>query len=580
MRPSDSRIVLLGVFLCLCCASYFPMLDSVIFSSRHFAPIFFCLLHVYDERTAWIALLVCVLAACWTRADGLLWIVGRLGAYPAAVAVVGTVLFSTAAVYVYQNYPLSMDEYAAVFQSKTFASGHIAAQLPASVVDWLIAPGFNGHFLLISPQTGRAIEAYWPGFALLLAPFQLVGLPWACNGVLAGASLFLIYRVTEEITGDRRAGGWALLFALASSGFWANAISYYSMQAHLTANLLYVWLLLRPTPWKGLAAGLVGSVALLLHNPVPHLLFAVPWTISLAVEPRTRRVLPPLILGYMPALAAGMGWAWLERDIQVAAQGTGMVSDAISGVFSWPDATILNMRVAAAVKMWVWALPCVFLFAFMGVLRFRGNRHVRLLALSAATTFCGYLFVKFDQGHGWGYRYFHSAWGVIPVLAACSLAAPSDERARLVSFAGASAALSLMILIPLQLFQIHGFIEEHLDLVPLPLRPGNNVYFIDTRGGKYIADEIQIDPLLRSQDLVLSSRGNSLDAELVRQNWPGAEKSGSGRWVEQWYLGPEDRRIVPPGANGARRFALKFQAEASPIQTTPEVMSPSPSHCR
>lgn len=579
MRHLSSRIVWLGVFLCVCSAAYFHMLDSVIFSSHHFAPIFFGLLTVYDSQTAWIALLVCLGAACWTRSDALLRMIDRLGTHPRIVTFAGIAIFSVAAIYVYENYPLSMDEYAAVFQSKIFASGHLVAQFPAAVVDWLIAPGFNGHFLLISPQTGRAIETYWPGFALLLAPFQLVGLPWACNAALGGAALFLIHRVTLEITGDRRAAGWALLFALGSSVFWANAISYYSMQAHLTANLLYTWLLLRATPLRSFAAGLVGSLALLLHNPVPHLLFAAPWVIAFAIERDTRRCLLPLILGYMPALALGIAWLWLRQDIAPPVHGTGWVGHALSGVFGWPDATLLNMRVAAAVKMWVWALPCLFLFALVGFLRYRGNRHVRLLMLSALTTFCGYLFVRFDQGHGWGYRYFHSAWGVVPVLAACSVAEPCADRSRLVSFAGAAAILSLMVLVPLQLLQIHGFIEGHLGLVPAPRRPGNDVYFIDPAGGKYIADEIQIDPLLRSQDLQLSSRGSCLDAELVRQNWPGAVKLGGSPWVEQWYLGEEDRRAASR-EGGAKRFDLKFQAAASPMQTTPEAISASPSHCR
>ena len=63
-------------------------------------------------------------------------------------------------------------------------------------------------------------------------------------------AISLIYWITQEITGDRRAAGWALLFTVASGGFVANAISYYSMQAHLTANLLFVALLLKPTRYS------------------------------------------------------------------------------------------------------------------------------------------------------------------------------------------------------------------------------------------------------------------------------------------------------------------------------------------
>jgi len=31
----------------------------------------------------------------------------------------------------------------------------------------------------------QAIEYYWPGFALLLAPFEFLKVPWLCNASLA-----------------------------------------------------------------------------------------------------------------------------------------------------------------------------------------------------------------------------------------------------------------------------------------------------------------------------------------------------------------------------------------------------------
>jgi hypothetical protein len=74
-------------------------------------------------------------------------------------------------------------------------------------------------------------------------------------------------------------------------------------------------------------------------------------------------------------------------------------------------------------------------------------------------------------------------------------------------------------------------------LVPPPRGPGANVFFIDLRGGPYISDMIQIDPLLRSKDLLLFSRGRELDTKLVHQNWPDATPCGGGEWIEQWCLG-------------------------------------------
>jgi hypothetical protein len=171
--------------------------------------------------------------------------------------------------------------------------------------------------------------------------------------------------------------------------------------------------------------------------------------------------------------------------------------------------------------------------------------------LSAVCTYVGYLFVLFDQGHGWGYRYFHPAWGVVPILAACGLAGRGDagpeddgplhaDRGNagrgLVTFAGAAAVLSLLILVPFQLSQIDGFIARHLAMVPAAERPGGDVYFIDFRGGYYLADMIQMDPLLRSEDLYLATRGSELDAQLVKQNWPNAIRCGIAPGVVQWCL--------------------------------------------
>jgi len=168
--------------------------------------------------------------------------------------------------------------------------------------------------------------------------------------------------------------------------------------------------------------------------------------------------------------------------------------------------------------------------------------------------------VKLDQGHGWGYRYFQSAWGVIPILAGCAMTSRATFVEPLTPFAGAAAFLSLLLIVPLQLSQMEEFVSDHQALIPPPRRPGNNVYFVDQHGGSYIADAIQIDPLLRDQDLRLASRGPNLDAALVRQNWPGAVRVDRQFFVEQWHLGPVDRRRAGGAAEPAAHFELHFDS--------------------
>ena len=554
--------VYLGIALCVLCIAYFCALDRALLSSANFTPMFRWLLRSYDADTAWIAGAVCLLALWWNRSAPVLGLVDYLAAHRGVVVLASVLLAALGSITIYHSYALSMDEYAAVFQSKLFAAGRISAQLPAPLVDWFVVSGFNGSFLFASRETGSVMEGYWPGLALLLAPFQWFGMPGLCNALLAGAAVYLIYRITLEITADARAAGWAMLFTLASGAFWANAISFYSMQAHLTANLLFAWLLLRPTPMRALTAGIVGSIALALHNPFPHLLFAAPWLLAVAIDKAERRLLVPLAVGYLPlSLLLVVGWPMLRASVAPIDDGYSVQIHSLAQVFVWPDAALLDMRVAALAKMSVWAMPALFVLAVVGRLHHAGDRRVRLLLQSAVLTFLGYCFVKLDQGHGWGYRYFHSAWGVVPILAGAAMngkAAATRAKDRLAAFAGAAALLSLAVIVPFQMRQIDAVISKHLAQIPPPQRPGNNVYFVHPGRGFYVADMVQFDPLLRDQDLYLVSHGAALDDELIRQNWIDATKLAGSPAADQWVLGPADRRESTPGTRDAKHFTLQW----------------------
>ncbi len=555
----ERRIVALGVLLATLVLAYFHAADSYYFSTRKMTQIFRYLLTVDDAKTAWLTLGVCILAASWKNPVPILNIVDFIGSRVTAVAIATVALLGLGAVFIYHNSAFCMDEYAAVFQAKIFAAGRLTAQLPPSVVDWLIPPGFNGAFLVASRTTGQAIEAYWPGFSLILAAFESLGIPWLCNASLAGISILLVHRITLEITDDRRAAGWAVLFTVASGVFAAYAISYYSMQAHLTANLLFAWLLLKPTPFRAFAAGVVGSLALVLHNPFPHTMFAAPWIIAIARSKEQRPAFFALILGYLPlTILIGAGWLYLRELVTSGNSGFNVISHNINTVFSLPDKSMIDIRIAEMVKMWIWAVPCLFLFAALGRLYRDDDRHVRLLTQSAMATFVGYVFFIFDQGHGWGYRYFHSAWGVVPILAACAMTARPESNGRLAAFAGAAAMLNLFLVVPVQMMQMDGIIARHSAQLPKPQRPGNNVYFLRATSGFYLADLVQVDPLLRAEDLVLFSRGPMLDAELRRRNWPMAVLVERGSGMEEWNLGPKDQRQASKELPGVKRLGFAY----------------------
>ena len=108
------------------------------------------------------------------------------GQRPRATSGLTAASLAVGSIVVYRAHPLSMDEYAAVFQSTAFASGRLFGQLPPELMDWLIPPGFQNYFFRASDITGQVASTYWPGFAAILAPFTLLGVTWLANPLLGG----------------------------------------------------------------------------------------------------------------------------------------------------------------------------------------------------------------------------------------------------------------------------------------------------------------------------------------------------------------------------------------------------------
>jgi hypothetical protein len=561
-------VLLLSLLLTTITLAYFYVADNYFFSTRYMSRIFQYLLMLDDARTVWLTLAVCVLAVFWKRPAPVLQLVDFVSAHVIAVVLATTALLGLGALFIYHNNAFSMDEYAAVFQAKIFAAGRLTGQVPPSVVDWVLPQDFNGSFLVASRSTGQTMSGYWPGFSLILSLFESLRIPWLCNATLAGVSLVLIHRITFEITADRRAAGWAVLFAIACGAFVAYAISYYSMQAHLTANLLFAWLLMKPTSARAFLAGIVGSLALVLHNPFPHALFAIPWILAIIRSQEHRRFVALLFAGYLPLLLLlGAGWLHLRGVVTAGNSGFNVPAATLRGYFSFPDRAMMDAQVGSLAKLWVWAVPGLFPLALLGRLRCGADPRVRVLTQSAMLTLIGYVFFVFDQGHGWGYRYFHSAFGVVPILAACGIASHTRSSDRLLAFAGAVAVLNLVIVLPVQMGQIQHIIARHMAQLPPAVRPGNNVYFVRANTPAfYLADLVQMDPLLRQPDLILFSPGPDAAARMRRENWPNttlvavtlvARRFG----VEEWHLGPIDQRRESADLPGVKHFVLHYSPD-------------------
>lgn len=494
-----------------------------------FESIFRGLFIFYDYPLALLSLLVLLLALVrplqLLAVRFIFWISSNIH----VIAAMYFLLLATGALLVYHAHPLSMDEYAAVFQSKIFAAGRLTGEMPIDLLDWLIPRGFQNYFIAVSHLDGRVASSYWPGFALLMAPFSAFGVPWLLNPTLAACGILLLHRLTYVLFQDRWSAGFAVLLAIASPAFTINAISFYSMTAHLVLNCAFLLLLLRGSSTSAFIAGVVGSLALCLHNPVPHALFAAPWLLYMLHKGQFRRLLV-LGCGYVPGAALlGIGWSLLVRDIatsNVASSGGPLVTTELSEVFKFPLPWLLYARVIGLAKLWLWAVPASVVLATIGYCRWRHRVEVRLLLASALLTFVGYLFVPFDQGHGWGFRYFHSVWFVIPVLAAAAATYVRKERVSsgaarndgLAGYGAATAMAALLILVPLSAFQVEEFMSRHLSQVPSVA--GAAVVILRADSGYYAYDLVQNDPFLRNPIIMMASRGRKADAQMLSGHFP------------------------------------------------------------
>ncbi len=482
------------------------------------------------------------------------------GDQPIAVAAISASLLAFGTLFIYHNHPLAMDEYAAIFQSRVFAAGGLHGSFPPPQLDWLIPRGFQGYFLNVSRVTGSVAETYWPGFALLLTPFSWAGVPWLCNPVISALTLLVIHRLALEMFDAREAAGFALLLTIASPVIFANGISYYSMPAHLLANSVFALLLVRPTPLRAAAAGVVGSIALTLHNPVPHLLFAAPWLLWIASRGGLR-LLAPLIAGYLPlCVLLGLGWflfsGQLLREGLVFAAASAAPLHRLQhmlATFSLPDGTVVLARLIGIAKTWVWAVPGLVVLAAVGAVRWRHDRLCRLFAASALLTLLGYFLVPVDQGHGWGYRYFHSAWMALPLLATAALFRPAniriedESRPRLFedgetkSFVAACMLLTLTVGVGFRAWQMADFIALDMSQVPHYAGTERRVVILDASHSFYGGDLVQNDPWLRDSEIRMYSHGAPADERMMAQYYPGFHRVYADGHGTVW-----SRTTIPP----------------------------------
>ncbi|MEQ1695734.1 MAG: hypothetical protein ABL901_07825 [Hyphomicrobiaceae bacterium] len=422
------------------------------------------------------------------------------------------------------DFALTRDEAMAQFDAKIIASGHLIASIAP---EWKpFVPSLQPEFRLPVPGDVAWVSSYLPVNAAIHAVLEFAFPAMLSNAILAVAALLALLGIARRIWPQRR-DAWivAVLLVASSSQFLFMAMTPYAMSAHLTCNLIWLWLFLRNSASSHVCATAVGFLATGLHQVIFHPLFVAPFLLQLLIDRRWK-----LGTFYVAAYAA-IGVFWILYW-QLLLASSGIAPEAASAMGS----SYLLTRVTAMLSNFtVFGIETI----VQNLLRFAAWQNPLLLVLlvpgmALAWTSCGILralaggilltlaamFILLPyQDIGWGYRYVHGLIGNAALLGALgwlSLTTGDSEvgRSKAWGIAAAITAAAVLILLPVHALQMRNQIAPYARAHKAITLSKADAVVVDTIAIYYGIDLVRNDPYLRERPLIFDI-GN-LNEGLVR----------------------------------------------------------------
>ena len=422
-----------------------------------------------------------------------------------------------------QNFDLCIDEYLNDFEVGILNQHHLVATVPVewrAYQDALKVPYEN-----YNANTGCWTSGFLPGFAGLDYVFSEFGLGWALSPTLAALSILLLAGVARRTFPDQSvlAGNLAVLLLALSPQFLAMAMTKFAWTAHLCGSLLWVWLFTHPNRFLFLLTPILGALLIGLHQPHVHPLVAAPFVLRLLYS-RQWKVFSWFLIWY---LAGAWGWYQVFTLLRPAAFASGGDLNNLLPASAFSIIPVLLSFIFAtfhAMTLLAWTTPV--LVPFLGMFLFTWTKQppvVRDGFLAACLTFVFYLFFPHPQGHGWGFRYLHSAYGLLALAAAGGALILCREgwNSQVAKAVLASAVFSLFIQIPYRIHEIRTMVRplaltwNYISKLP------TDFVIIKTSDFWYSWDLIRNDPWLKEKPLIFNG------AKLTPGQWNDLSRRGT-----------------------------------------------------
>ena len=454
-------------------------------------------------------------------------------------AILGVAIFAWAitgvgSYWVFHGYSVCVDEFMSDYQSAIFASGNLYARIDPAWRD--LATPLTPTFAMFNAERNTWISPYLPIYATIRAVFSLLGIRSLTNSALAGLTILALAGVTRKLWPKEPSFPLIACLLLASSAqFLLMSMTAFSMPAHLYLNLVWLWLYTRSDRFSFLVMPWIGVLAMGLHNPVVHGLFAFPFLVRVVL---TKQWAKTFYFAFVYALGCCVWLAWLVYVSNGVASGGGEPS--LSSMFVLPGLTQVLFQTMNLCLMISWqSYALVFLVLIAFATKKERTAFEQDLIWSCLVTFLFYSFFRTSQVNGWGYRYAYSILGNLVLLSLMGWQELrrhiSESRARILL--ESSLAIALLIQLPVRSIQAERFVRpqyasfRYIMSLPAPF------VLLDSKTIWPAADLMRNDPFLQTAPkLLFSSRTQSQHLKIVKAL--GDVREVGGETLQQFGLPP------------------------------------------
>jgi hypothetical protein len=371
---------------------------------------------------------------------------------------------------IFQNFPLTGDEWSYFLQAQIFSRGRLQVDSPTH-------PRFFDVWAMVN--NGKFYAWAPPGWPFLLTPGMVLGVPWLVNPAAGALTLLIVYRLGQLVY-NRVVSVLALVFMLFSPFFLLHSASYFAHPSSLLFITLFVFFYAKGIESQAsrafLLTGLCGSMSFLIR-PFDQVAVGSPLGAYLLVLVWRREVAVRQVVWFGISHALGVLLMLAYNYVQTG-------NPLTIGYHVGYDGTLFDPYLGGRqfipeyfLHLLIWTFPFVPLLVLLysiwpGAKQTRSLTEQRwdaLLLLIFLSNVFWYAFVPFHYWVGYGPRYYYGSFFAVALLGARGMVAllgglsprwTSRERQGLAAVAlGTCLTLSVVWLFPIKLAEAHAYIE-------------------------------------------------------------------------------------------------------------------------